>query len=351
MKNETLKFMIVALPLIISSTATFAKFDSNPLRCKSNTCVVLTESYKSLEAGVHFCFESEIEGNEESAATYVVSHPDKTVQAEIPMDISYTTQDCTMNEPSNKIKELTTKHFQIQASNWGALSQQSKQYPIFIYGFATDPQLSSTGDNISRFVQQIDQPEAFARMMIFSSHNAAGRHLSHQQTNELFKNKSIDWIGYNQEGDKTPASEFATPQQKVNAVIEFAKKTEQHGFKFIWGPIRGHIDRTSDADIKRMCDAGMDGVAIQEQNQVSGDGSNRIGPVNNVIRRFRNLCGEDFYTVVQIMWGQGGSCSQNCSALVRGIAKEANSIALWANQGSAGKIDAVFQSNSFFLQN
>lgn len=250
------------------------------------------------------------------------------------------------NMESMAVETSGRKHFQIQGANYPALSAESKLLPLFLYGFATDPQLERYGGDISRLVTEIDYP-VMDKMMIFSSYVTLKKYLSDGVTDSMFKEKDINWLGYNLEADKSPSGEF---NNQVTAVIEFAKITKQFDYRFIWGPLRHWIDQLSDQDIRSMCTAGMDGMAIQEQNYVSGDCSNRIGPVNRLVDRLHRICGSDFYITVQILWGQGGTQDSSlCHALVTGIGTNVDSISLWANRQFSGHIDKVFSDNLSFL--
>ena len=66
----------------------------------------------------------------------------------------------------------------------------------------------------------------------------------------------------------TPGNEMQTlnsDDPEVNVVARVARLATDNGFKVLWGPVRSTTDQISDRAILTMMEAGVSGLAIQEQ--------------------------------------------------------------------------------------
>src|SRR5690606_27201575 len=115
------------------------------------------------------------------------------------------------------------KHFMIQAANYRALDKSAQQYPLFVYGFATnpamgigkysppscrggsipmEPPITQGGQGIERFIDQLGALQGVeAKMLIFSSAATAEYYLKREDFKNKLRQAGIEWLGYNMEGD------------------------------------------------------------------------------------------------------------------------------------------------------
>ena len=148
-------------------------------------------------------------------------------------------------------------------------------------------------------------------------------------------------IGLNtEEGPEiTPHEEMDTldsPDPSVNVVARVAQLVTQNGFDVIWGPVRNNADLVSDNALRIMMDAGMRGVALQEQKFIEVQPAQfRLAEVNRTRSRYLRLAQEqgvdDFTVHVQIM-PQRCPDMNNCADFVVGLEDiPVDSIAIWSN--------------------
>jgi hypothetical protein len=163
----------------------------------------------------------------------------------------------------------------------------------------------------------------------------------------------VTTIGYNSEGGLTPSdemNELNNSNPAVNPVARFAATADSHGFTTIWGPIRVTADNVSDQAILAMFGAGLDGVALQEQQFINhACVDDRTTAVLATTTRYRNLAGNHpIHVTVQIMPStclDGDTFAQNnqaqcgpasstryfhCDGFVDAVAPHVDSIAIWA---------------------
>ena len=189
-------------------------------------------------------------------------------------------------------------------------------------------------------------------MLLFSSAATAEKYLADAKVVNQLQQAGITWIGFNMEGDKTPPDEMCSvrggndPQN--NAVSRFARAVTSAGFKFMWGPIRNDLDRVSDSMVRGMCQAGTNGIAMQEQNTLSAGVQSRIQAVKSTVSRYEGLCGQDFYSTVQVM---SRSCSgSTCRSFAQGIMPVVDSIAIWATGSEISQINGLIQNLQDIVQ-
>lgn len=160
----------------------------------------------------------------------------------------------------------------------------------------------------------------------------------------------VTTVGLNTENGPgmTPGDEMQTldsPDPNVNIVARMASLARQNGFRVMWGPVRNVADNVSDATIRAMMAAGMNGLALQEQKFIEvSPAAARLAQVNQTRDRYLRLAREtgidDFRIDVQIMHERCPNLD-NCVAFVQGLeAIPVNSIAIWSN----GPIPAAFVS-------
>jgi hypothetical protein len=148
-------------------------------------------------------------------------------------------------------------------------------------------------------------------------------------------------VGLNTESgpEITPREEMETldsPDPNVNIVARAARLATQNGFDILWGPVRVTADKVSDASIRTMMEAGISGLALQEQKFIEVQpAEERLVEVNRTRERYLQLAqeaGVDNFTFhVQIMPQRCPDLS-NCAAFVLGLEEiPVDSIAIWSN--------------------
>lgn len=209
----------------------------------------------------------------------------------------------------------------IRWSNW-----QPAFGPAYVYARERDLQ----------GMLQMDGP--VEKMLMVTSYEEVERLM--QRADEL-KAAGVTTVGLNTENGAgmTPANEMQTltnPDPNVNIVARVARLAKQNGFKVMWGPIRNMVDRVSDDVIRTVMEAGVDGVALQEQKFIETQpAGQRLAAVEQTRERYLRLAREvgieNFDIDVQIMH-QRCPDLQNCVAFVQGLeAMPVNSIAIWSN--------------------
>ncbi|MFN2134649.1 MAG: hypothetical protein ACK2UK_01760 [Candidatus Promineifilaceae bacterium] len=155
------------------------------------------------------------------------------------------------------------------------------------------------------------------------------------------KASGVTTVGLNTENGAgmTPGAEMQTLDSvdpEVNIVARVARLASDHGFKVVWGPVRAVTDQVSERTILAMMEAGLDGLAIQEQKFIETQSAGaRLAAVERTRSRYLALAQragiEDFSFHVQIMQERCPDL-QNCVEFVEGLeAIPVDSIAIWSN--------------------
>jgi len=214
--------------------------------------------------------------------------------------------------------------------------------PFIVYGWAADPSINMYAQQV-QVLAQITDP-GVTKMLMFSSLKTAQTKLADPGHASYLKSIGVSALGYNTEGDKTPASEM---QDLAQAVSQFASLAQGHGLDAIWGPIRATADQTSDAAYSQMIAAGLDGVGLQEQKWIeSACVPQRESAVKQISARLKQLAkGQPFQVQVQIMpsrclngdsyaqksCGSSGPKFHHCQTFGDAIAPAVDSLAIWAS--------------------
>ncbi len=216
----------------------------------------------------------------------------------------------------------------IRWSNW-----QPEFGPAFVY--ARERDLAG--------MLQMDAP--VEKMIMLTSYAEAERMMA--RADEL-KTAGVTTIGLNTENGAgmTPPNEMQTlgsADPNVNIVARVAQLVAPHGFKMMWGPVRNMTDQVSDEMIRTIMQAGVTGLALQEQKFIENQSSDaRLAAVNRTRARYLRIAQElgieDFNFDVQIMHQRCPNMA-NCVDFVAGLeAIPVESIAIWSN----GQIPASF---------
>lgn len=209
----------------------------------------------------------------------------------------------------------------IRWSNW-----QPEFGPAFVY--ARERDLAG--------MLQMDAP--VEKMVMLASYAEAERMMA--RAAEL-KAAGVTTIGLNTEnGDgMTPPNEMQTlgsADPDVNIVARVANLAAANGFKVMWGPVRNMTDQVSDEMIRTIMQAGVTGLALQEQKFIENQSSEaRLAAVNQTRARYLRIAQElgiqDFNFDVQIMHQRCPNMA-NCVDFVTGLeAIPVESIAIWSN--------------------
>jgi hypothetical protein len=146
-------------------------------------------------------------------------------------------------------------------------------------------------------------------------------------------------VGLNTENGLTPSDEMQTlnnPDPAVNIVARVARLATEAGFEVIWGPVRNVTDSISDEVIRVMMNAGVSGLALQEQKFIEVQRAEvRLSAVNETRQRYLRLATEvgldSFAFHVQIMH-QRCPDLENCITFVQMLEEiPVSSIAIWSN--------------------
>ncbi len=216
----------------------------------------------------------------------------------------------------------------IRWSNW-----QPEFGPAFVY--ARERDLAG--------MLQMDAP--VEKMVMLASYAEAERMMA--RADEL-KAAGVTTIGLNTENGTgmTPPNEMqtlASADPDVNIVARVASLAAANGFKLMWGPVRNVTDQVSDEMIRTIMQAGVTGLALQEQKFIENQSSDvRLAAVNQTRARYLRIAQElgieDFNFDVQIMHQRCPNMA-NCVEFVAGLeAIPVESIAIWSN----GQIPASF---------
>jgi len=230
--------------------------------------------------------------------------------------------------------------------------------PYFVYAWCSDPALSNPGDVYAQEISTLEgiQDTQVEKMVMFSSNVTLNEKLSDPTHVQALLTMGVTTIGYNSEGGLTPQAEMddlGSTDPGVNSVARFAAFAAARGFRTIWGPIRVTADNVSDAAISVMFDAGLGGVALQEQQFINHSCvADRAAAVQTTATRYRTLAAQagasPIHVTVQVMPStclEGDTYAQNnsatcgtlpstrfaqCDAFVDAIAADVDSIAIWA---------------------
>lgn len=149
----------------------------------------------------------------------------------------------------------------------------------------------------------------------------------------------VTTIGFNTENGLTPGNEMQTlnsADSEVNVVARAARLATDQGFDVLWGPIRNTTDQIDDHAVLTMMEAGVSGLAIQEQKFIENQPADaRLAAVSRTRGRYLALADragvDDFSFHVQIMQ-QRCPDLENCVEFVEGLeAIPVDSIAIWSN--------------------
>ncbi len=155
------------------------------------------------------------------------------------------------------------------------------------------------------------------------------------------KASDVTTIGFNTENGAgmTPGDEMQTlnsADPTVNIVARVAALASEQGFEVLWGPVRAMTDQVDERAILTMIEAGVSGLAIQEQKFIeTQSAASRLAAVNRTRQRYLDLARragrDDFSFHVQIMQ-QRCPDLDNCVEFVEGLeAIPVDSIAIWSN--------------------
>ncbi len=176
------------------------------------------------------------------------------------------------------------------------------------------------------------------KMIMVTSYNELERLM--RFAGEL-KASGVSTVGFNTENGPgmTPGDEMnslSSADPEVNIVARAAKLAVDNGFEVVWGPVRRTTDDISDGAVLAMMNAGLNGLAIQEQKFIERQSADaRLAAVNRTRQRYLALAGqagvENFSFHVQIMQ-QRCPDLENCVEFVEGLeAIPVDSIAIWSN--------------------
>jgi hypothetical protein len=176
------------------------------------------------------------------------------------------------------------------------------------------------------------------KMLMVTSYEEAERVLTY--ADEL-RAAGVTIVGLNSEDgpEMTPHEDMHSlenPDPNENLVARVARLATQHGFEVIWGPSRPMADAVSDAALRTMMEAGMGGLALQEQKYIEVEpAQSRLAEVNRTRKRYMQLAQEqavdDFTFHVQIMHERCPNLN-NCVEFVSGLEEiPVDSIAIWSN--------------------
>jgi hypothetical protein len=153
------------------------------------------------------------------------------------------------------------------------------------------------------------------------------------------KASGVTTVGFNTENGLTPGNEMETLNSgdpEVNVVARAARLATDEGFEVLWGPIRRTTDDISDRAVLTMMEAGMSGLAIQEQKFIENQTADaRLAAVNRTRERYLTLANRaglnNFSFHVQIMQQRCPNLD-NCVQFVEGLEEiPVDSIAIWSN--------------------
>ena len=141
------------------------------------------------------------------------------------------------------------------------------------------------------------------------------------------------------------------PDPAVNIVAQVAELATNEGFEVIWGPVRRMADTVSDEVLRTLMEAGVSGIALQEQKFIEVQPADtRINAVNETRDRYLRLAGEvgiDAFSIhVQIMHQRCPNL-QNCITFVQMLEDiPVSSIAIWSNGPIPPSFVEAIRSNS-----
>lgn len=185
------------------------------------------------------------------------------------------------------------------------------------------------------------------KMLMVTSYGELEQLMAH--TNELHA-AGVSAVGLNTENGPgmTPMDEMRSLESadpNVNFVARAARLATENGFVVIWGPVRNMADSVSEPVLRTMLEAGVTGLALQEQKFIEVESAqSRIAAVNRTRDRYLRLADSmgiaDFSFHVQIMHERCPDLD-NCVQFVQMLeAIPVDTIAIWSN----GPIPADFVS-------
>jgi hypothetical protein len=213
--------------------------------------------------------------------------------------------------------------------------------PFWAYGWAADPSLNLYDQQLAALARI--QAADVRKMIMFSSVETIQAKLGDANQLARLRSAGVAVIGYNSEGDKTPASEM---QNLPQAVAQFARLAAAQGFEAIWGPIRATADQTSDNGYSAAIAAGLGGLGLQEQKFIEAACVDpRVAAVSATASRLKRLGGAGFHVNVQVMpsrcasgdayaarsCGSSGPKFHHCQAFADKLEGVVDSFAIWAS--------------------
>jgi hypothetical protein len=204
------------------------------------------------------------------------------------------------------------------------------------------------------------------KMLMISEYDALEQILINH-ANEI-QAANITWIGYNAERDgRTPDAELTaifSANPSANTINKMGRLTDQYGLKLMLGPVtpmwneffnRSDKDTVANAMMGNNCY--LDGVAFQEQKQISrtnkAERANIIAERTAFFRNHANKCTQ-FESMVQIMssWCEQNATWEECKGyynLLKNLQGQSqiNSLAIWASGTERNDLPQFIQ----FLRN
>ncbi len=266
-----------------------------------------------------------------------------------PMDVSSP----DVQEPDAQVPP-GPKPIMIAAANYVQYQADLRQYaPYIVYAWCSDPAIQRPGayEREIQLLESIADP-GVEKWVMYSSLATMREKLSNPSHVQQLHQMGVTTLGFNTEGGITPDPELQTlqsPDPNVNVVALFASEADAHGFQTVWGPIRMVLENTRDQVVTMLFEAGLDGIALQEQNFInSACVQERATAVHQTAERYAQLAGRDIHVCVQVMpstclegdtWAQqhANECGWaptetygQCTAFVEAILPDVDSIAIWA---------------------
>ena len=185
--------------------------------------------------------------------------------------------------------------------------------PFYLYGWCADAQISGFDGKVSALLNAGQDAAVVKTAIMFSSYTNLAAKIDQIPD-------GIDGVFYNSEPSLSVDYNDIFLEGESNSVVKFARLAESHGLESHWGPMRRNFepsvgDHVSETAIALMFEAGLDGIGLQEQQQIDDIcvqnivyGPNQIGgrnveSISEVVSRLQTLTDRDFEVDVQVMPG------------------------------------------------